>query len=124
MSALNHCPIEVRGKVYPSVKSAAKALGIQPASVSSYLTRRGHTRGLGLGFKSPHRNQTARNAKPVTIHGHRFDSIKAAATALGLSYQALHRTLTKPMTPKKSDRLLRIIMQWQAREAEKKARAQ
>lgn len=41
----------------------------------------------------------------------------------GLSYQPLHRTLTKPMTPKKSDRLLRIIMQWQAKEAEKKRTA-
>jgi len=120
VSVLNHCPIEVRGTVYPSVKAAAKALGIKPASISSYLGRRGHTDGLGLGSSSPNRNRTAHRKKAIEIHGYRFESIRAAADALGLPYQSFHRTVTKPMTPKKSDRLLRIIMEWQAKEAAKK----
>jgi hypothetical protein len=114
-----NCPVEVRGRLYPSIKAAAADLGIKPASVSSYLGRRGHTEGLGLGHRSPNRNRTPRNMRPVTIHGHRFETIKAAADALGVNYQGLHKTIRTGMTPKKSDRLLRLVMQWQARSVQR-----
>lgn len=115
MSHPLNCPVTVRGESYPSVKAAAQALGITPASVSSYLGRRGHTDGLGLGASSPHRNRTPHHRVPVEIHGCRFETIKAAADALGVSYQSLHKTIRTGMTPRKSDRLLRLVMQWQAR---------
>lgn len=109
MSSANNLPIRVRGKDYPSVKAAAAALGIKPASVSSYLGRYGHTDGLGLGFSSPARNQTARRAKPVTICGYRFATVKAAADALGVNYQSLSRTLNRPMTDRSQRRLERLV---------------
>lgn len=109
-------PVEVRGTIYPSVKAAADALGIRPASVSAYLSRNGHTNGLGLGARSPaHFNMG--HCKAITIHGARFATIKDAARALGVRYTSLHRTLRTPMTPKKSDRLLRLVMEWRDREA-------
>lgn len=117
MSNGNDMPVCIRGVTYPSVKAATKALGLKRASISSYLRRYGHLDGVGLGIASPERNQTPHNMKPVTIHGAEFPTIQAAASALGVNYHGLVRTLNRPMTPKKSDRLLRLVMAWRARTA-------
>lgn len=119
MSAKNCMPVTVRGQTFPSVKAAAQALKVKPASISSYLIRYGHLDGVGLGFKSPARNRTPRNVKPVVIHGFSFQTISEAAGALGVNYQALSKTLrSKPMTPRQSDRLLRLVMEWNAKQSE------
>lgn len=117
MSNGNDMPVCIRGVTYPSVKAATKALGLKRASISSYLRRYGHLDGVGLGYASPGRNKTPRNKTPVTIHGAEFPTIQAAADALGVNYQGLVRTLNRPMTPKKSDRLLQLVMAWRARTA-------
>lgn len=57
------------------------------------------------------------------IHGYRFDSIVATATVLGVPYQSLHKTIRTAMTPKKSDRLLHLVMEWQAKESPRKKAA-
>lgn len=115
MSNGNDMPVCIRGVTYPSVKVAAAALGVHPATISSYLRRYGHLDGIGLGYASPERNKTPHNKTPVTIHGAEFPTIQAAASALGVNYHGLVRTLNRPMTPKKSDRLLQLVMAWRAR---------
>lgn len=117
MSRANCMPVHIRGKDYPSVNEAAAALGIKPASLSSYLSRYGHTEGVGLGCSSPARNKYPRNKKPVDIAGHQFATVKAAADALGVNYQALARTLKRPLSEKSARRLLRLVNAWKARKA-------
>ena len=123
MSRANCMPVHIRGKDYPSVNEAAAALGIKPASLSGYLSRYGHTEGVGLGCSSPARNKYPRNKKPVDIAGHQFATVKAAADALGVNYQALARTLKRPLSEKSARRLLRLVNAWKARKAAARLRS-
>ncbi|WP_282029475.1 hypothetical protein [Paracoccus marcusii] len=115
MSNGNDMPVCIRGETYPSVNAATEAFGLKRGSISSYLHRYGHLDGVGLGYASPERNKTPRNKTPVTIHGAEFPTIQAVADALGVNYQGLVRTLNRPMTPKKSDRLLQLVIAWMGR---------
>lgn len=109
-------PVRIRGVVYPSVTSAAAAVGVRPSTISGQLLRKGHADSAGLGNAAPGRNSVPRKRRPVTIHGAAFPTIQAASDALGLNYWTLHKRLRKPMTPAVSDDLLGRVMRWQAQQ--------
>ena len=82
------CPVTIRGTVYPSQQAAAQALGLHPATISRSLDRHGHCDFVGTHM-SRRGNRNA--ARPVRIGPLTFPSRRAAAAALGLSRQMIHR---------------------------------
>jgi len=77
-------PVRIRGIDYPSISSAAAALGVKPNTVQGALER-GTIDNVGL------RGWPGR--KPVTIRGVRYLSIAAAANALGLSERSINKAM-------------------------------
>ena len=74
-------PIRVRGKVYPSAKAAAKALGVARSTIYNLNIRgRIDSAGTGVGAK---KGNIPHNAKPLKIGPVEFPSHAAAARALG-----------------------------------------
>ena len=84
-------PVSVRGKVYPSMAAAAKALGVTPHTLSDHLARHGNLDRAGIGKAGNGRNNATR--KPITIAGVTYPTRKAAAAALGLSYGNLFKSI-------------------------------
>ena len=79
----------VRGKFYPSQKSAAKALGVGQSAVSQALIRDGHCDKVGLG---PRRvGNTNAKKTPVKIGRLEFSSQLGAAKALGVARITVRR---------------------------------
>lgn len=85
----NEIPTIVRGKLYPSQKAAAKALGVSQNTVSQSLRRNGHCDNIGM-FNGLLGNQRAK-ANPTTIFGLEFRSQKEAAEKLGVSRSTIRR---------------------------------
>jgi len=77
--------VRVRGTIYPSVQSAADALGMTTDAVYGAITR-GKEDILGLGKTKP---------KKIVIGDTEFKSLRAASTALGLKPKTLGETLIK-----------------------------
>lgn len=115
MSDKNCVPVRIRGVDYPSIKAAAAALGITPATISSSLQRNGHAEGAGLGVKSVRHNSTPHRVRPITLHGRDYPSIKVAADELGLGYSWLYKAITRQQPADAGDRILAAMMRINAR---------
>lgn len=77
-------PVRIRGVDYPSQVAAARALGVHPTTLQQALCR-GKQDGVGLGL----RPAGGRPGNPVTIRGVWYPSQQAAATALGVTREAI-----------------------------------
>lgn len=73
-------PTLIRGTLYPSMRAAAKALGLHESSIK-FAMDNGRLETVGLNKKGRH------IATPVTVNGITYRSTYAAAKALGLSQQ-------------------------------------
>ena len=80
-------PITIRGVTYASAAAAAQAFGVTRENI--YMARaRGRLESVGLGMRG---NQA--RAKPVTLCGLHFASVKQAAQAVGCHPDTLARRL-------------------------------
>jgi len=68
-------PVSIGGARYPSIKAAARALGVAPATVVAHLKYIGEWRD--------------KRRKPVTVAGRHFDSVTEAARAFGVTPQTI-----------------------------------
>ena len=68
-------PVSIDGVRYGSIKEAARALKVAPATVVARLKRAGDWRD--------------KRRRPVTIVGRHFDSLGEAARALGVTPQTI-----------------------------------
>lgn len=76
--------IEIRGKVYPDAKAAAKAKKVAVSTVYDAVIRRNpDTIGLGRGARPKASRKGGKPPKPITVAGRRFASIAALARAIG-----------------------------------------
>ena len=74
-------PVEIRGVVYPSQWSAAKALGVNQRTICRALED-GWLDRVGL---------TKRRAVRVTIAGVEYQSMQSAARGSGVSYSVIQK---------------------------------
>lgn len=81
----------VRGVIYPSVKAVAQAHNCTPRAVYKHLAKYGHLEWLGC--KLPRARPDLRKA--VRIGPHHFESMSAAALALGLSRKTIQNAMHK-----------------------------
>ncbi len=68
-------PVSIGGVRYSSIKEAARALGVAPATVVARLKCTGEWRD--------------KRRKPVTVAGRHFSSLKEAATVFGVTPQTI-----------------------------------
>jgi len=68
-------PVNIDGIRYCSIKEAARALGVAPATVVARLKYVGQWRD--------------KRRRPVTVAGRSFNSVKEAATAFGVTPQTI-----------------------------------
>jgi hypothetical protein len=107
--------VRIRGKVYASVKAAARRFKVSEATIRGAINR-GREDFVGLGRSRKH--STARvgkvphNGKPVVIGPHRWQSITRAARDLGVGATCLREKIKAGETAW----LLCRAMQWQARQ--------
>ena len=77
------CPCEAGGRSFPSLRVAAKALGVKPNTLSTHLAKHGHLDFVGTGKSGP-RRWSKHRAAPVDVWGHHFPSKKALAAHIGV----------------------------------------
>ena len=100
------CPVVARGKHYPSIREAAKHLGVSDRWARKCLQIKGHLEDAGRG-KIGNKDQKRR---AITICGRTFESITEAARYLGISRHTVARSI-KPDAPKESrESLMRAMM--------------
>ena len=68
-------PVSIGGVRYSSIKEAARALGVAPATVVARLKRAGEWRD--------------KRRKPVTVAGRHFNSVREAARAFGVTSETI-----------------------------------
>ncbi len=68
-------PVSIGGVRYSSIKAAARALGVAPATVVARLKRAGEWRD--------------KRRKPVTVAGRHFNSVREAARAFGVTPETI-----------------------------------
>jgi hypothetical protein len=73
-------PVHIRGVTYPSLRAAAKALGVTVQAVWDSM-RRGTLETCGLGYPN------GTNTKPIVINGTAYPSLQAVADAFGVTAQ-------------------------------------
>lgn len=83
-------PCRINGRLYPSQKAAAEAIGVKPQAICNAIIR-GNEDNV-LRFKGIKGNLHARHI-PVVIFGRSFRSKLAAATALGIPPRTFNRWL-------------------------------
>ena len=95
------CPVVAQGKAYPSIREAAKSIGITERWAYRNLQIKGHLEEAG------HARFGNRNAKrtPVTIYGLRFESISEAGRALGMNRNSVRRALSAGASQADRERL-------------------
>lgn len=113
------CPCEVRGKVFPSLRAAAKALQVKPNTISTHLAKHGHLDFVGTGSGGS-RRWSMHRAKPVDVWGHHFPSKKALAAHIGVPVGTVIGWLNGSVKCG-SDRLMAALMQADARKARQPA---
>lgn len=79
------CRVTIRGRIYPSIKAAAAALGYSERQAQRHLDRFGHLDGLG----TPQTWRRPDRWRGVRIGGTTYDSVTAAAAALGLDRKTI-----------------------------------
>ena len=106
--------VEVRGKIYKDVPTAAKKLGVAPATVYCAVSRRTtETLGLGKGNRTNRRGGIP--PKPITLGGTTFPSMAAASVALGYKRRYVQQVLTKGKKRSRQN-LIRAAMEYQEKQ--------
>lgn len=103
-------PVMVRGKTYPNVAAAAKALKVSEATVYCGISR-GDPDRIGTGTKRP---GNKRKVPPFTFGGLTFESKAAASLALGRNKKYVSRILACGSESQKM-KLLAQLMKYQAK---------
>lgn len=103
----------IRGKLYPNVTAAAKALKVSRSTIYSAIAR-DTTDTVGLGCVGT-RNTGGIPAKSVRIGSLEFPSQRAAARALGKSRSYVHIVLARGGKRARANLLARA-MRWKAQE--------
>lgn len=113
-------PVVIRGVIYASTSGAAEALGVRPQTISNLIRRHGHadTAGFGrsyVGKPSLHRSK-------ATVFGRRsWPTRQAAAREIGMCLTDFYAALRGP--GRERERLTRLLMGMDARDAAEAARA-
>lgn len=102
-------PVRIRGVVYPDARTAAAALGVTPTAVWAALAAGNPDR---VGLPNPPPNWRAR---PFTVGGLRFASMRAAALALGFSDPGYVARAMKRNSRRGRERILAAAMAYRAR---------
>lgn len=84
------CPVRIRGVVYPSQRSAAKAFGVHPNTIATALDQ-GRVDEIGIVV----RRGGGQICKPCWYRGAHYPSRKAAALACGVSIAAVSKAAAK-----------------------------
>lgn len=79
-------PINIRGKLYPSVVATARALGVSERNIYKHLDL-GTPHLIGLNKKT--------GPKPCEIDGVQYPSLTAAAAARGVSVEAIRQRVNR-----------------------------
>jgi hypothetical protein len=77
------CPVRIRGAIYPSIRAAARAVGVHPCTVSRALDE-GRVDDLGVVTRKGGHPGT-----PCWYRGNRYPSVTVAAVAWGVSKAAV-----------------------------------
>lgn len=104
------CPVTYKGKTYPSILAASKAIGRGPRTIGRHLDKYGHLDNLDAHGNA---NRPAHNRKPVVIAGMRFDSMTEAAQYVGMSTQHFGQTIKGQTSKGCMDRLIARFMRAQ-----------
>lgn len=105
--------IDASGKLFPSIRAAAREHGVSPFTISRHLNRHGDLTRLGMGQSRP----GCQNAsKPFHIGDRVFPSRLRAASELGISPSQLYRWTRKNASASMKDRLLVAIMAYDAKD--------
>lgn len=102
---MNGCSVTVRGKVYPTIKAAAKACGRSEKQAHVHLNRYGHLDYLGLSI--PYTREDRRRA--IQIAHLSFPSVTAASEALGVDRKTIRNAQTRAAA---RDYLFRAVMRY------------
>lgn len=86
--------VVIRGKFYPSVPIAAKALKVATATIYDALSR-GNIDRVGLGVDYKKRRNRGGSPKPITIAGKTFPSMAELARSIGRSPKAVRASLCR-----------------------------
>lgn len=83
----NCVPVRYKGRDYPSIKAAAKEIGVARSTISKHLDKYGHLDNL---LKHP-------SSEPVkvTMGNNEWSSINSAARELGFSPSAIQQRLAR-----------------------------
>ena len=85
-------PTRIRGVDYPSIKDAARALGVTPGAIWQHIERGSVDRaGLGLGGFAA----KVSLRRPCWYRGKRYPSRAAAAKANGVTASAVTKSVNK-----------------------------
>jgi hypothetical protein len=86
--------VMIRGKLYKSVKTAARAIKVKPCTIYSAL-HRGTLDTVGLGTGKGRPVTRGGKPKPFTIGPLKFDNLRAASVALGYEKNTLSSILRR-----------------------------
>jgi len=75
VTVMRSIPVTIDGVRYPSIKAAARTLGVAPATIVARMKYGGQWRD--------------KRCKPVTVAGRHYDSVKEAAKAFGVTPQTV-----------------------------------
>lgn len=100
-------PVTIAGVEYPSLYSAASALGADYKLVHNRVQSRGWTLEQAVGL-SPAPDSRKYSGSPVEVSGIRYGSIGEAARALGINSVSFGRRLQEGMTPEDAFRRARV----------------
>lgn len=119
LTHFNAMPVQIRGKVYPSHKEAAKALGVTPAAISQRLHVNGHAETVGLGLSGGQKGNK-NGARELTLAGFTFPSRKDAAKALGVTRSQLTKWISANASAAQKEMLVAALMQYAQKCANKR----
>jgi len=105
----NAMPVVIRGRVYPSHKEAAEAMGVTSSAISQRLRIKGSADTVGLGLAGGVPGNT-NAAKELTIFGVTFPSRSQAAKDLGVSRSQLTKWIAPTASFAQREMLLAALM--------------
>lgn len=109
--------VDVRGKIYPSVRAVCEEFGLTPNAVYSSMSRgRTHTLGLGTGARAVFKGGRPREFE---FGGVKFSSMAEASRFLGLH----PRTVSTIMRRKSSVGIQNMMLRMMKRLAEQETAA-
>lgn len=109
----NNMPVSIRGKIYPSQKEAARAMGVVPSAISQALRIKGTADHVGLGLGGGFLGNK-NGAKKLTILGVTFQSRSQAAKDLGVSRSQITKWIATTASCGQRQMLLAAMLKYQA----------